>query len=113
MSLEGGIVDGDTRLMLRILCEELLMTGVAPDMIRNLSRDGHYQAFAAARAALGEAAANEIIEEAIARIGIHRCASWEATGSAQPASLTVSAPTTSSSPHASPCGAGGERIQGE
>jgi hypothetical protein len=112
MSLEGGIVEGDTVLMLRILCEELLMTGISPEMLRQLARDSRYQAFAAARCALGEAACDEILEETITRLGVHSVHIWERSSADAPATLTVSAPVAHQSTACIP-GRSGSGSEGE
>ncbi len=92
MVVEGGVVDGDTALMLRCLVEELMMTGMAPTQLRAMSRDRRYQALYAARAALGDARTDEIIEGAGRRVGVHRHAVWESADAFRPVTLTISSP---------------------
>ncbi len=91
MSLEGGVVFGDTGLMLRILAEELLMTGITPQDLDRMSHDSNYQALLAGRAALGDAAVDEILRAAAARVGSHHHRTWESSDEYRPATLTVSA----------------------
>lgn len=91
MVLEGGVVEGDTRLMLRILVEELLRAGIKPDDLVRLSRNPEYQALFAARQCLGDDAADQEIRETMARVGAGRAEVWESGARATAATLTVSA----------------------
>lgn len=91
MILEGGMVEGDTRLMLRILAEELLRSGIEPDALMSLSRDAGYQALYAARCALGDGPADDEIRDAITRVGAGRAEVWESGARVSAATLTVSA----------------------
>lgn len=91
MVLEGGMAEGSTRLMLRMLAEDLLRSGIGPEDLRSMCRDPNYQALAAARAALGEAECEREIFDAAARVGTGRFKHWESAASFAPATLTVSA----------------------
>jgi len=91
MVLEGGVADGSTRLMLRMLAEDLLRSGVGPADLLAMSRDPNYQALYAVRAALGDADTDRQIREAADRVGVARFRHWEETASFAPATLTVSA----------------------
>gem|GEM_PF-1151380 len=89
MSLEGGVVFGDTDLMLRCLVEELLMSGLTPVALRRMARDGEYQGLHAALRALGGARVDEVIAEAAGRVGTHAMRVVERTDRLTPATLTV------------------------
>ena len=93
MILEGGLTDGDTRFMLRCMFEELLAAGLEREQLRAMSHDANYQALYAARAALGDRAADDLLAETAARVGVHRCRTWESTSRSQDATLTISAST--------------------
>ena len=93
MSLEGGVVDGDTALMFRCLVEELLLSGLSPAQLRGMSRDRNYQALYAARVALGDIAVDEVFDRAGAQVGIHRHSVCESADRFQTATLTISART--------------------
>jgi hypothetical protein len=91
MVLEGGIVDGSTRLMLRMLAEDLLRAGIGPDRILDMSRNPAFQALHAARLALGDLHADREILDAAARVGTARLMHWETTDRFTPATLTINA----------------------
>lgn len=69
MSLEGGTTRGDPVLMLRCLCEEFLLNGTSANDLRAMTRDQRYGAFAAVLGALGPERTDDVVEEAIARVG--------------------------------------------
>ena len=90
MVLNGGAVMGNVELMARCMIEEMLQVGTPAERLRAMSRDPEYQALAAMRRSLGDRL-DEIIEQALARVGVHRHATREATGDVRPASLTIGA----------------------
>lgn len=91
MTLEGTVVAGSTRLMLRMLAEDLLRSGVGPGQLLAMSRDPCYQALHAARAALGDAQTDREILDAAGRVGTARVRQWVCADTFAPATLTVSA----------------------
>ena len=96
MVVEGDVIPGDTAFMFRCLIEEMLRAGLSASELGAMSRNPNYQGLYAARVSLGGDAVDRIINEAAGSTGMHRVRMWEATGSAAPATLTVSA--------AGPCG---------
>ncbi len=77
MSLEGGVVDGDLRLMIRCQLEDMLMFGSKPEELLAMANNPNYQGLYAAKETLGQEAFEEIFEETLKRIGIHRVSSEE------------------------------------
>ncbi|GIK17969.1 MAG: hypothetical protein DYG93_04040 [Leptolyngbya sp. PLA2] len=105
MSLEGGVVFGDTGLMLRCLVEELLMTGLTPEELRRMARDGEYQGLHAALCAMGPARVESVIAEAASRVGTCTLRVVERHDRFTPADLTIHATTGKPTEHHSRQGA--------
>ncbi|MCW5776745.1 MAG: hypothetical protein KIS87_09925 [Phycisphaeraceae bacterium] len=99
MSLEGGVVFGDTDFMLRCLVEELLMAGLTPDELRRMARDGEYQGLHAALCAMGQTRVDGVITEAASRVGTCTLRVVERHDRFTPATLTVHASAGVSSKH--------------
>jgi hypothetical protein len=72
MLLEGALVRGDTRFMVRCLAEELLVMGTSAARVRQMGRDPNFQALHAARLVLGDEEFDRTIGEVAARVGVHR-----------------------------------------
>lgn len=89
--VEGGVVDGDTEFMARCLFEELLRSGIGPETLREMTANPEYQALYALRVALGPEQLERVLASTAGRVGIHRFAVREATGSFAPATLTIGA----------------------
>lgn len=87
--VEGEVLPGDTRFMLRCMIEELLCGGVAPRQIREMARDGNYQALFAARETLGADAFDDLLQAAAAAVGVHGCRVREIPPTCFDAALTV------------------------
>ncbi|MCA9446203.1 MAG: hypothetical protein KC931_03745 [Candidatus Omnitrophica bacterium] len=77
MSLEGGVVDGDLRLMIRCQLEDMLMFGTPPEELQAMADNPNFQGLYAAKQTLGQEAFETIFEETLSRIGIHRVSSEE------------------------------------
>lgn len=90
MMLDGGLVPGDVELMARCLLEEMLMVGTPADQLRTMTKDPEYQALCAMREVLGDRL-DEILDQSLQRVGVHRFATNELTSDVRSASLTVSA----------------------
>jgi len=91
MVVEGGLADGDTRLMATCLFEEFLRTGHSATDLRAMSVNPSYQALYAIRATLGDLQTDDLLAEAAARVGVHRFRTHESSGTSMPAVLTVGA----------------------
>lgn len=91
MELNGCLVPGDMKLMVRCLAEELLMSGLPMTHVRRMSHDPNYQALHGVRRTLGDEAVDRVLDEVAQRMGALRCTVHEASGAAAPATLTVSA----------------------
>ena len=91
MVLEGMTAPGDVRFMAQCMVEDLLISGLAADDLRTMSRNAEYRALFGARTALGDAAMDQIIDQTSLRIGRRAYHTVESTSSVQPASLTISA----------------------
>lgn len=89
MTLDGGVVPGDPGLMVTCMVEELLLLGTPLEHIHQMSRNPEYQALYAARYTLGDQAADELINDAARRVGVHRHKDREHTGDIQSVTLTV------------------------
>jgi hypothetical protein len=89
MSLEGGFVPGDVALMVTCMVEELLQLGTPTEEIRRMSRQQNYQALFASRYELGDAAMDDIIDDAGRRVGVHRHRDREHTGDVQGVTLSI------------------------
>jgi len=89
--VEGGVIDGDTRLMAVCLFEEMLRHGMSVAELRRLTHDPHYQALHAIRATLGPEETDRLLAQTGARVGVLRWSHREAAGDDRPAALTVSA----------------------
>ncbi|MCA9410792.1 MAG: hypothetical protein KC944_06260 [Candidatus Omnitrophica bacterium] len=77
MSLEGGVIDGDLRLMVRCQLEDMLMFGTRPEELLAMADDPNFQGLYAAKQTLGQESFEKIFEETLKRIGIHRVSSEE------------------------------------
>ena len=77
MVLEGGLVDGDLRLMVRCQLEDMLLIGTPPQVLLAMANDTSYQGLYAARQALGGTAFDKIFEDTLTRIGVHRASCRE------------------------------------
>lgn len=93
MSLEGGFVDGDPAFMLQCLAEDFLHAGIDAQELLRISRDPFYQALFAARKAVGDARADQILASAAAKTCAVRITVWESGAQDAPVDLTVSART--------------------
>lgn len=91
MVVEGGLVDGDTRLMAVCLFEELLRTGISARDLRCMSADPNYQALYAIRASLGDQQTDALLSATVGRVGVHRFQTRESTETSMPAMLTIGA----------------------
>lgn len=89
MSLEGGVIEGDTEMLLRCLCEEMLLMGTPHGELLRMSANPEYQALYAARAALGDDRADSVIAEVCARFGTHRHKVWETPEQERTTALTL------------------------
>ncbi|TVQ30217.1 MAG: hypothetical protein EA376_13760 [Phycisphaeraceae bacterium] len=94
MVVEGGFASGDARFMLRCLYEELLLSGVDRETLAEMTRDPNYQALYAARHAIGDEAATELLNQAAAAVGALRVTLHESTTRSDQATLTISAKTS-------------------
>ena len=94
--VEGGVIDGNTELMLRCMVEEYLLAGHSPQEILAMCDQPNYQAFHAAMHSLGRGRAESIVTEAAARVGCHRVQFSESIATAKPATLTIGASACSS-----------------
>jgi len=90
MMLNGGMVLGDVELMARCMFEELLMVGTPADQLRSMTNDPEYQALYSMRDVLGDRL-DEILDQTLQRVGVHRFATSESTSDVRSASLTVNA----------------------
>lgn len=88
MMLNAGAVAGDMELMARCMIEEMLKVGLPAQQLRAMSHDAEYQALWSMRRALG-ARLDEIIDEALRRVGVHHHGERESQGDVRPATLTV------------------------
>ncbi len=93
MSLEGGFVDGDPAFMLQCLAEDFLQSGTEAGELAQMSRNRFYQALFAARQAVGDERADQILSNAVARAAGVRITVWESNAQDAPVDLTVSART--------------------
>ncbi len=91
MSLEGGFVDGDPAFMLQCLAEDFLNSGTDADELLKMSRDPFYQALFAARKAVGDVRADEILASAAAKACGVKITVWESGAQDAPVDLTISA----------------------
>jgi len=91
MVVEGGLVDGDTRLMAVCLFEELLRTGITVSDLHSMSVDPNYQALYAIRASLGARQTDELLSQTAGRVGVHRFRIRESAEAAATVSLTIGA----------------------
>lgn len=89
MSLNGDVVPGDPRLMATCMIEELLMLGMDVDELRAMTRSPQFQAFHAARCALGDPMMDALVDDAVRRIGSLRRRTREHTGDVQGVTLTI------------------------
>lgn len=69
MTLEGRMAPGDPRVLLRCLYEEFLRGGFSREQIRALSKHPGYQALYAARRHVGDATADELLDQAAQTTG--------------------------------------------
>ena len=90
MMLDGSMVPGDVELMARCIFEELLMVGTPGETLRAMSRDPEYQALYAMRDALG-ARLDELLDDTLRRVGVHRYITCESENDVRAATLTVNA----------------------
>ncbi|MBK8914809.1 MAG: hypothetical protein IPM64_09475 [Phycisphaerales bacterium] len=89
MIVEGDVLPGDTKLMLRCMLEELLRGGMHADEIRALSANPQYQALHAARCAIGDAEFEALIGQLARGCGVHRVAVRETAETAFETLLTI------------------------
>jgi len=89
MMLDGGVVPGDPSLMATCMIEELLMLGTPASEVRAMSRSSQFQAFHAARCALGDVAMDALVDDALRRIGSLRHRTHENTGDTRSVDLSV------------------------
>jgi len=87
--VEGGILPGNTRLMLRCMVEELFRGGMALREIDALARDANYQALFAARETLGDDAFGALLASAAVCVGVHSYRIREASTTTFEAALTI------------------------
>ncbi len=103
MIVEGGVVAGDTRFMLRCMVEELLRGGMTLREIDALARDANYQALFAARETLGDDAFSALLASAAVCVGVHSYRIRETPATTLEAALTLySAVATEKEPVMSP-----------
>lgn len=89
MIVQGSVLPGDARLMLRCMIEELLRGGASPRELERMARDANYQALYAARETLGDAAFRAALATAVGRVGVHTCRVRETPATMLEATLTV------------------------
>ncbi|MBW7906551.1 MAG: hypothetical protein LC135_16230 [Phycisphaerae bacterium] len=89
MIVDGGVLPGNTRFMLRCMVEELFRGGMALREIDAMSRDVNYQALFAARTTLGDDAFIALLASAAAGVGVHSCRIRETPPTTFDAALTI------------------------
>jgi len=89
MSLHGDVIPGDPALMATCMIEELLMLGTPADELRAMTRSPQFQAFYAARSALGDEVFDHLLDDAIRRIGSVGHRTREHGGDIQSVTLTI------------------------
>lgn len=89
MMLDGGVVPGDVELMARCMIDEMLLLGTSADEIAAMARTPEYQAFFAARHAMGAERFEAVLRDASRRLGRHRHRTVEAAGDTRSVTLTV------------------------
>jgi len=90
MMLDGAMTPGDVELMARCVFEELLMVGTPAEQLRAMAHDPEYQALYAMRDALGSRL-DELLDESLRRVGVHRHITHESENDVRSATLTVNA----------------------
>jgi hypothetical protein len=78
LEMHGFEVQGDPKLMLRMLVEEYARIGWDVDAILQLARDANYLAFYGLRPAYGEDELRRRVSEIISRCGVLRVKATEA-----------------------------------
>jgi hypothetical protein len=77
LEMQGFEVQGDPKLMLRMLVEEYARIGWGVDAILQLARDSNYLAFHGLRQAYGEEELRRLVSEIISRCGVLRVKATE------------------------------------
>jgi len=92
LDLTGVQVDGDPRLMLRLLVEEYARLGWGADQIIHLARDPFYVGFHGLLRAFGEEGLRQQIESQLARCGVVRVTAVEAVPEPEPQIVPLELP---------------------
>lgn len=89
MILQGRVLPGDARLMLRCMIEELLRGGIPPRQVQRMARDPGYQALYALRETVGDGQFSAALAAAAALVGVHACRIRESPATMREVTLTL------------------------